>query len=76
MTSLLSAIQKSPTSVAYAIKSGGLHVMMGKHIGTVQAIRRDERLGVMVAIVSHFDGSPWPIEPITAVLNIIERPGE
>ena len=55
----------------------GAHVSLSYHgrelLGTITALRRDEILGAVVAIVHYFCGDPWPITPALSALNILER---
>ena len=53
----------------------GLHVMMTwkgqKLLGTVRNVRRDDITGSTHLIVRHFNGEPWPIEPIASAVRVI-----
>jgi hypothetical protein len=51
------------------------HVMMNyqgrKLLGTVRDARRDPVTGNLHLIVHHFNGEPWPLEPVAAAVKVI-----
>lgn len=51
----------------------GAHVTLGKLVGEVTDIYRDEMRGFYVAKVRHFNGEPWPFDPALIALDILEE---
>lgn len=64
----------APTTEAARLGLRWLHVKM-KHkgrdlLGTIRDVRRD-RDGTLHLVVSHFNGEPWPIEPVASKVQIV-----
>lgn len=51
------------------------HVWMNykgrKLLGTIRDVRQDRGTGKTRLIVQHFNGEPWPLEPISSAVNVI-----
>jgi hypothetical protein len=70
------ATKKSKKLSATDLKHArGLHVMaryQGRDLlGTIKEVRHDTAAGKARLIVHHFNGEPWPIEPVASAVKVI-----
>lgn len=42
-------------------------------LGDVKGIKIDPVTNAITLIVRHFNGEPWPIEPLAVLVNVLER---
>lgn len=42
-------------------------------LGDVVGVRRDEVTGAIMLSVRHFNGEPWPVDPSSWAVDVLER---